>query len=129
VDKVEHFEIPADDVECATNFYVNVFKWEPNPVPGVAYTRLLTIRVDNKIFLPRAFEVNGAIIKRTKEVTTPVVTITVTDMDDTLKKIENEGGKIIIGKTEFGDRGFTAYFKDTEANVMGLWQIRPRPSQ
>ena len=124
MDKVEHFEIPADDVERATSFYMKVFGWEMNPVPGVKYTRLLTISVDDKIKLPRAFEVNGAIIKRTKEIATPVVTITVNNMEDTLKRIEQEGGKIIVGKKEFGDRGYTAYFKDTEGNVMGLWQVR-----
>ena len=124
MDKVEHFEIPADNVERATRFYKTVFRWELNPVPGVNYTRLLTIRVDDKVVLQRPFEVNGAIIKRGTEVKTPVVTISVTDMDDTLKKIEKEGGKVITGKTEFGDIGFTAYFKDTEGNVMGLWQIR-----
>ena len=126
VDKVEHFEIPADDFSRATNFYMKVFGWEPNPVPGVEYARLLTIRIDEKIKLPRPFEVNGAIIKRTKEIATPVVTITVNDMDDTLKRIEKEGGKIFVGKKEFGDRGYTAYFKDTEGNVMGLWQIRAK---
>ena len=86
VDKVEHFEIPADDFERATNFYMKVFGWELNPVPGVKYTRLLTIKVDDKIRLPRPFEVNGAIIKRTKQIATPVVTITVNDMDDALKR-------------------------------------------
>lgn len=126
MDKVEHFEIPADNIERATRFYTTVFRWEPNPIPGVDYTRLLTIRVDDKIKLPRAFEVNGAIIKRSKDITKPVVTISVEDMDDTLTRIEKEGGKILIGKKEFGDRGYTSYFKDPEGNVMGLWQVRPR---
>ena len=126
MDKVEHFEIPADDVERATNFYMRVFKWTLNPVPGVKYTRLLTVRIDEKFVSPRPFEVNGGIIKRDENITNPVITITVTDMDDALKKIEKEGGKIIGGKTEFGDRGYFAYFKDTEGNVMGLWQIRTR---
>ena len=90
MDKVEHFEIPADDFSRATNFYMKVFGWELNPIPGVKYTRLLTIRVDEKIKLPRPFEVNGAIVKRTKQIATPVVTITVNDMDDALKRIEKE---------------------------------------
>ena len=126
MDKVEHFEIPADDVERATNFYMRVFKWALNPVPGVKYIRLLTVRIDEKFVSPRPFEVNGGIIKRDENIANPVVTITVTDMDDALKKIEKEGGKIIGGKTELGDRGYFAYFKDTEGNVMGLWQIRAR---
>ena len=82
--------------------------------------------MDDKIKLPRAFEVNGAIIKRSGELNSPIVTITVNNMDDALKKIENEGGKIFLGKKEFGYRGYTAYFKDTEGNVMGLWQAMSR---
>jgi uncharacterized protein len=52
------------------------------------------------------------------------VTISVADMDETLEKISKSGGTVIRGKREFGKRGYTAYFKDTEGNVMGLWQVR-----
>ncbi len=124
MDKVEHFEIPADDEERAVRFYKSVFRWELNPVPGVKYSRLLTVRVDEKTISQRPFEVNGAIIKRNKEIKTPVITISVSDMEDTLKKIELNGGHVIIGKTPFGDRGYTAYFNDTEGNLMGLWQLK-----
>jgi len=105
MDKVEHFEIPADDVERALGFYKAVFSWEPNPVPGVKYERLLTIRIDESFKSPRPFGVNGAIIKRSKVVINPVITISVVNMDETLRMIEKENGKIIQGKTEFGDRG------------------------
>ncbi len=27
-----------------------------------------------------------------------------------------------MGKTPVGDMGFAAYFKDTEGNVIGLWE-------
>ena len=126
MDKVEHFEIPADDTKRATEFYESVFGWEQNPIPGVDYTRLLTIRLDEKTVSQRPFEVNGAVLKRNKTVTGPVVTVSVVDMDDTLKRIEKAGGKVLAGKTEFGNRGYTAYFRDTEGNVMGLWQLRVR---
>jgi uncharacterized protein len=124
MDKVEHFEIPADKPDRALNFYKKVFEWELNPVPGVDYTRLLTIRVDNQTISQRPFEVNGAIVKREDDVKAPVVTISVDNMDETIKKIGKEGGEIVKPKTEFGKRGYTAYFKDTEGNVMGLWQLR-----
>ena len=126
MDKVEHFEIPADDADRAKSFYTKVFNWEPNPVPGVEYTRLLTIRVDAGTTSQRPFEVNGAIVKRSKNINGPVVTVSVADMNETLKRIEQEGGKILVGKTEFGDRGYTAYFKDTEGNAIGLWQLRTK---
>lgn len=128
MDKVEHFEIPADDVERALNFYRTIFSWELNPIPGIGdYVRLLTVRVDEKpAASQRPFEVNSAIIKRNRDVTTPVVTISVSDIDATLRKISEAGGKVVRGKAEFGQRGYIAYFSDTEGNVMGLWQVRAR---
>jgi predicted enzyme related to lactoylglutathione lyase len=127
MDKVEHFEIPSDDPERALNFYKSVFGWELNPVPGVDYIRLLTIKVESNAVSGRPFEVNGAIVKRSREISGPVVTISVDDMDTALKKIADAGGSVLVGKTEFGTRGYTAYFKDTEGNVMGLWQVRRSP--
>jgi predicted enzyme related to lactoylglutathione lyase len=124
MDKVEHFEIPADDPARALNFYKTVFKWELNPVPGVDYIRLLTIRVDENAVSQRPFEVNGAIVRRESELRGPIVTISVADMEETLAKISKTGGSIVRGKTEFGKIGYTAYFKDTEGNVMQLWQVR-----
>ena len=122
---VEHFEIPADNHDRALRFYREVFGWELNPVPGVKYTRLLTTRVSERDLSPRPFEVNGAIVERDKDRKAPIVTISVADMEASLKKIEEKGGKVVKGKTPFGSRGFTAYFQDTEGNLMGLWQLRP----
>jgi len=67
LDKVEHFEIPADDQNRALKFYMTVFGWELNPIPGVNYTRLLTKRVSDRDVSPRPFEVNGAIVKRARK--------------------------------------------------------------
>ena len=125
LDKVEHFEIPADDHDRALRFYVDVFGWQLNPIPGVSYTRLLTKRVSENDLKPRPFEVNGAVVARDKERMSPVITISVTDMDATLARIQERGGKVVKGKTPFGSRGFTAYFQDTEGNVLGLWQVAP----
>jgi len=51
-----------------------------------------------------------------------VVTIRVEDLDAATKKIEKIGGKVVQKKRAVGDMGFTAYFKDTEGNIVGLWQ-------
>jgi predicted enzyme related to lactoylglutathione lyase len=125
MDKVEHFEIPADDHDRALKFYSEVFGWELNLIPGVQYTRLLTKRVSERDLSPRPFEVNGAIVERNEARKSPIITISVSDMDATLKMIEAKGGKVVSGKTPFGSRGYTAYFRDTEGNVLGLWQVRP----
>jgi uncharacterized protein len=51
-----------------------------------------------------------------------VVTVAVEDVDAALSKIERLGGKTVTKKTPIGEMGFIGYFKDTEGNVVGLWQ-------
>jgi hypothetical protein len=37
MDKVQHFEIPADDMVRAKKFYSSVFRWKIQDVPGMEY--------------------------------------------------------------------------------------------
>jgi hypothetical protein len=126
MDKVVHFEIPADDVGRAKKFYGTIFGWqiEDMPMAGrVNYTIVRTVDVDNKMMPKEAGAINGGIMERTKHVKSPVVTIDVVSIDDYLAEIEDAGGKIVMPKKEIPDMGYYAYFSDTEGNVMGLWEI------
>jgi predicted enzyme related to lactoylglutathione lyase len=51
-----------------------------------------------------------------------VLTVDVESIDDSLKQIEAGGGSIVKPRTEIPGMGAFAYFKDTEGNVMGLWE-------
>jgi hypothetical protein len=51
-----------------------------------------------------------------------VITIEVDGIDDALKKIEAAGGSTVHARTEMLGMGAYAYFKDSEGNVMGLWE-------
>jgi len=66
--------------------------------------------------------INGGMTKRNNEVKNTVITVDVADIDSSLKSIEKLGGRIIQNKQPVADAGFTAYFKDTEGNIVGLWQ-------
>ena len=61
-------------------------------------------------------------MQRTGDTPTPVVTIGVTSIDETLKKVEAGGGSTVQPRTEIPDMGAFAYFKDSENNVVGLWE-------
>ena len=67
---------------------------------------------------------DGGIGPRGKNLEHPVVTIMVDEIEDAIKKIEKHGGKITQKKTPVGDgtMGWTAYFKDSEGNTIGLYQ-------
>jgi predicted enzyme related to lactoylglutathione lyase len=46
----------------------------------------------------------------------------VDDLDDALARVEKLGGKVAIGRQPVGTMGYSAYFHDTEGNLIGLWQ-------
>ena len=52
--------------------------------------------------------------------------IPVEDIDQSLKNLEKAGGKIVMPKSKVGDIGLSAYFQDTEGNVLGVWQSLKR---
>ena len=52
----------------------------------------------------------------------PNVVIDVASVDDALDAVEGAGGKRLTDKQAVGEMGFTAYFSDTEGNVVGLWE-------
>ena len=52
----------------------------------------------------------------------PTVVIDVDDIDAALAKVESLGGSTLLARTPVGEMGFSAYFQDSEGNVVGLWQ-------
>lgn len=123
MDKVVHFEIPADDLARAKKFYSTVFGWKTEDVPGMEYTMVHTVDVDQKTRMPKeSGAINGGMMKRMAEVKAPVVTINVADIDKAVEKVQKAGGKLLMPKQKVMDMGWNAYVKDTEGNVIGVWQ-------
>jgi uncharacterized protein len=126
--KVVHFEIPADDLDRAKNFYGSVFGWELQTMPmeGGEYTSVKTTDVDEQTQLPtEPGAINGGMFVRDERLTSPVITIDVDGIDDALKQIEAEGGTTVTPRTAIPGMGAFAYFKDPEGNVLGLWETTP----
>jgi predicted enzyme related to lactoylglutathione lyase len=61
-------------------------------------------------------------MKREDPYTGPVLVVDVDDIDDALATIEKLGGSTVTTRQQVGDMGWSAYFKDPEGNLMGLWQ-------
>jgi predicted enzyme related to lactoylglutathione lyase len=120
--KVVHFEIPADDLSRAKKFYGNVFGWKMNEVPQMEYVMLGTTESDENGMPREPGAINGGMLKRQDPVRHPVVTIDVESIDDALAEVKKNGGQVVSEKLAVGDMGFTAYFRDSEGNVVGLWQ-------
>jgi predicted enzyme related to lactoylglutathione lyase len=124
--KVVHFEIPADDESRARDFYGSVFGWQLQHMPELDYTLAMTTPIDEQTQVPtEPGAINGGLMKRSSETPTPVITVEVDSIDDSLKQIEAAGGSTVKPRTEIPGMGAFAYFKDPEDNVMGLWETTP----
>jgi uncharacterized protein len=123
LDKIVHFEIPADDVDRAKEFYGSIFEWELKDYPDMQYTIVMTVPVDEKQTPTQPGAINGGMMKRSNTTpSSPVLTIEVQSIDEALKKIEAGGGDTITPRTPIPGMGAFAYFKDTEGNTLGLWE-------
>jgi hypothetical protein len=123
---VVHFEIPADDLERAKDFYGSVFGWQlaTMAMPGGGdYTGVTTTPFDEETMLPtQPGAINGGMMQRDDVTPAPVLTIDVEGIDEALREIEARGGSTVSPRTEIPGMGAFAYFKDPEGNVLGLWE-------
>lgn len=123
--EVGHFEIPADDPGRARKFYSETFGWKMIQPPGMEYTMVRTGPVDGRGMPTEPGSIGGGIARRGKILAHPVITIVVDDISMVEKQIEKNGGTILQRKEPIGDgsMGWSGYFKDSEGNVVGLYQM------
>jgi len=117
---IVHFEIPADDVARAQTFYQNVFGWKikqmPIPPGGPEYYGVTT-RKDGEA------GINGGLMKRNMPGQPFANYVGVKSIDEFLSKVTANGGSVIMPRQEIAPgMGSIAVFKDTEENMMGLYQ-------
>lgn len=124
MDHVVHFEIPAENEDRAQAFYEKVFGWTvfKSPIPNWDYRLANTVETDERGMPLTPGAVNGAISKRTNPGDAPVVVIKVQNLDDALARIRAEGCEVVMDPRPVGEIGTFAKFRDTEGNVLGVWQ-------
>lgn len=123
--RVVHFEIPFDDGERAREFYQTVFGWQMMPMPEMSYTITMTGPSSDEGPTEAGF-INGGMMQRGGDFTGPNLVIDVPNIDDALAEVDKAGGSTVVARQAVGDMGFTAYFKDTEGNLVGLWETAAR---
>ena len=123
MNRVIHFEIQADDVSRATNFYKNVFGWKieqmmTNDKGGMDYWGITTAESGPGI--------NGGMYQRPAEKDDKYYlydcTVDVVDLDKAIEAVKANGGTITKEKAEIPEVGWFAGAKDTEGNRFGLIQ-------
>ncbi len=126
--RVAHFEIQADDLQRAMDFYKKIFGWEFVEWKGsdTEYWMIMTAPKDST-----ETGINGGLLKRPGEcdpvkprqaVTGYVCTIVVDDIDATIKKLEETGSICALPKMDLAGMAWQAYYIDTEKNVFGIHQ-------
>jgi predicted enzyme related to lactoylglutathione lyase len=119
--RVVHFEVPYDDQDRAHAFYAEVFGWTMNRMPEMRYMLASTGPSQDGPPSEPGF-INGGLLERGLPVVAPVITVEVEDIDAVLAQVEQRGGVTVAGKQPVDDLGHSAYFRDSEGNLMGLWQ-------
>ena len=54
-----------------------------------------------------------------------MVYVGVDDIDHALRSIQDGGGTVVTGKSPIPTMGWSARFRDTEGNLIGLFQTDP----
>lgn len=127
MDKVQHFEIPADDLARGRKFYETVFGWRTQDFPmadGSTYVGLHTGPTDERGMTEGNNFINGGMFKRGGNfaATAPVITPVVENLDATIEKVQAAGGQVVEGKKEVEGMGWYAYVKESEGNIIGIWK-------
>ncbi|HLT85810.1 MAG TPA: VOC family protein [Phototrophicaceae bacterium] len=120
--RVVHFEIPFDDKERAKRFYGDVFHWDVEEMPEFEYVGVSTGPAGDDGMASEPGYIGGGLTRRGGVNTGPVIVLASADIDADLSRVESHGGEVLEPKSPVGEMGFAAYFKDTEGNVVGLWQ-------
>jgi predicted enzyme related to lactoylglutathione lyase len=118
MNRVVHFEIYTDKPEAVQPFYENVFGWKFKKFEGGPMEYWLVTTGDDK-----DPGINGG-LTRPREGQQPVTlnTLAVESLDQTIKKIEDRGGKICVPKMAIPKVGWLAYAEDPDGNVFGIME-------
>lgn len=124
--RVVHFEIQADDIERAVEFYRKVFGWQIKPWQGAPESDpywLINTGPQSEV------GINGGILRRRGARPKPqasvnafVCTIGVQSIAEMEQAIPKAGGIQVTPREEIPGMGLLSYFHDTEGNTFGVMQ-------
>ncbi|HJQ20222.1 MAG TPA: VOC family protein [Gemmatimonadaceae bacterium] len=111
--KICYLEIPANTARASADFYSRIFGWKVRE------------RGDGNLAFDDTGGVSGTWVKegdRTPDEHT-LTYIMVDRIDDTLKQIQQAGGRVLTPRTPIGaSTGAFAIFKDPVGNTFGLYE-------
>jgi uncharacterized protein len=118
---VSHFEIPARDLSRAARFYREVFGWTVEPLPWEGHSYF---KVRGSAAEGQREGIDGGLLPAGQGIEHPLLMIHISgeELAVCLDRIVAAGGRINLPATPVGAMGFYARFRDSEGNLLGLWQ-------
>ena len=126
---VVHFEMPAEDCERMSRFYTKAFGWQTQMMgPEMSdYVVVTTTESDDGGPKQRG-AINGGFFPKKKDwpAQVPSVVIPVDDIQGSMKKVTDAGGKVLGDPMDIPGVGRYVSFVDTEGNRVSMLQPLPR---
>jgi len=123
---VIHFEMPAEDRKRMADFYAQVFEWRAQMLgPEMGnYVIVITSEVDETGRPKKPGVINGGFFQKTNDRPDqyPSVVIAVDDIESAMRRVENEGGKVLGEPMQIPGVGRYVSFFDTEGNRVSMLQ-------
>jgi predicted enzyme related to lactoylglutathione lyase len=118
--------MPAENRKRMAEFYTNVFGWQTQQLgPEMGDYVLVSTTETGQNGMPKnPGTINGGFYKKTEDPISnnPSVVISVDDINESIGKIKNGGGKILGEIQEIPGIGKYVSFLDTEGNRVGMLQ-------
>ena len=114
---VNHLEIAASDPNAAAEFYSKVFGWKIEVEESMNYVQ----------FAAEEGGIGGAFTEVSDEnpAGTVLAYVTTDDIEASLGKVEANGGKTLMPKTEIPGVGWFGVFSDTTGGTLALYTGNP----
>ena len=114
---VVHFEISGKDGEQLKQFYAKIFGWNVDSSNPMNYG-MVAAPTDGQ-------GIGGGISGSHDGKTYATFYVAVTDLEGTLKKIEQSGGKVVVPVTDIPGVVTFAMITDPEGNLVGVLRDQP----
>jgi len=108
-----HFELMTDDPQKCKAFYGTVFGWAFDDASMPGYT-----------LISPGQQPNGGMMQRPPQAPGPALNVyfMVENIDATLVKVQESGGKVLVPKTAIPNVGSFAFFADPEGICVGIFR-------
>ncbi|MDD5711359.1 MAG: VOC family protein [Smithellaceae bacterium] len=122
---IVHFEIYADDPEKLGQFYTNLFDWSIEAMPEMDYRYIETIETDAEGMPKQSPGINGGLMKRPAgaEGLSWINYIGVDSIEETIKRAEKLGAKLMKEKSAVPGMGWFAILSDPQGNHFAIWKM------